>query len=224
MLQQNLGFPGSSVVKNPPASAGDTEDLGSVPGSGSAPGEGNGNPFHYSCLENPMDKGTWQTVIHRVTQSQTQLNTHTHTHTHRAEFNPNRGGKKQVLFVHVIQGLFYYQKESNSVLSPSQYLHWSQPIDSRAHTQKCLRHCLGCTVPTKLHRHYHTGASVVAESGLVFLIIMTSGHTSVKSHQGTWKNNIKYSYPGGYGAYWKAIQYGHRYIRERTSCSALIRV
>ena len=54
-----MGFPGGSVVKNPPASAGDTEDLGSVPGSGSAPGEGNGNPFHYSCLENPMDRGVW---------------------------------------------------------------------------------------------------------------------------------------------------------------------
>ena len=47
-------FPGGSVVKNPPANAGDT---GSIPGSGSSPGEGNGNPLQYSCLANPRDRG-----------------------------------------------------------------------------------------------------------------------------------------------------------------------
>ena len=48
-----LGFPGGSVVKNPPANAG---DAGSIPGSGRSPGEGNGNPLQYSCLENPMGR------------------------------------------------------------------------------------------------------------------------------------------------------------------------
>ena len=48
------GFPGGSEVK---ASACNAEDLGSIPGSGRFPGEGNGNPFHYSCLENPVDLG-----------------------------------------------------------------------------------------------------------------------------------------------------------------------
>ena len=48
------GFPGGSVVKNPPANAG---DAGSVPGLGRSPGEGNGNPLQYYCLENPMDGG-----------------------------------------------------------------------------------------------------------------------------------------------------------------------
>ena len=48
--------PGGSVVKNPPANAG---DAGSIPGSGRSPGEGNDNRFQYSCLENLMDKGTW---------------------------------------------------------------------------------------------------------------------------------------------------------------------
>ena len=48
------GFPGSSVVKNPPANVG---NAGSIPGLGRAPGEGNGNPLQYSCLENPMDRG-----------------------------------------------------------------------------------------------------------------------------------------------------------------------
>ena len=60
------GFPGGSVVKNPPASAG---DLGSVPGSGRSPGEGNGNPLQYSSLGNPMDRGTWLAIVHRVTKA-----------------------------------------------------------------------------------------------------------------------------------------------------------
>ena len=48
-----MDFPGGSVVKNLPANAG---DVGSVPGLGRSPGEGHGNPFHYSCLENPMGR------------------------------------------------------------------------------------------------------------------------------------------------------------------------
>ena len=47
------------VVKNPPADAGDIRDVGSIPGSGISPGEGNGNPLQYSCLENSMDGGAW---------------------------------------------------------------------------------------------------------------------------------------------------------------------
>ena len=54
-----------SVVKNPPASAG---DLGSIPGSGRSPGEGNGNPLQYSCLENPMDRGAWWATVYGVTE------------------------------------------------------------------------------------------------------------------------------------------------------------
>ena len=49
------GFPGGTVVKNPPANAGDARDASSIPGLGRSPGEGNGNPFQYSCLENSMD-------------------------------------------------------------------------------------------------------------------------------------------------------------------------
>ena len=48
---------GGTVIKNPPASAGDTGDTGSIPGSGRSPGEGNGNPLQCSCLEDPMDRG-----------------------------------------------------------------------------------------------------------------------------------------------------------------------
>ena len=63
------------MVKNPTASAG---DVGSIPGSGRSPGEGDGNPLHYSCLETPIDRGAWQATVHRVSKSQTGLSTHTH--------------------------------------------------------------------------------------------------------------------------------------------------
>ena len=61
------------VVKNLIANAGDLRDVGSIPGLGSFPAEGNGNPLQYSCLENPMDRRAWRTTVHRVAKSQTQL-------------------------------------------------------------------------------------------------------------------------------------------------------
>ena len=59
-----------SVVKSPLANAG---DMGSIPGLGRSPGEGNGHPLQYSCLENPMDRGAWQARVHRVVKSRTRL-------------------------------------------------------------------------------------------------------------------------------------------------------
>ena len=83
------------VVKNSIANAGDTRDEGSISGSGRSPGEGNGNPLLYSCLENPMDRGAWQAIVHRAAEldttevswctcarAHTHACTHTHTHTH----------------------------------------------------------------------------------------------------------------------------------------------
>ena len=67
------GFPSGAVVMNPPANAGDTRDSGSIPGSGRSPGEGNGNPLQYSCLENPKDRGAWQAIVHGVAKSWTWL-------------------------------------------------------------------------------------------------------------------------------------------------------
>ena len=61
------------MVKNPPANAGDTRDTGLIPGSKRSPGEGNDNPFQYSCLENFMDRGAWWATVHGVTKSQTRL-------------------------------------------------------------------------------------------------------------------------------------------------------
>ena len=67
-LTYPLGFPGGSVVKNLPANAGDE---GLIPGSGRAPGKGNGNPLQYSFLENPMDRGAWWATMHRIAKTQT---------------------------------------------------------------------------------------------------------------------------------------------------------
>ena len=61
------------VVKNLPASAGDVRDVGSIAESGRAPGEGNGNPLQYSCLENSMGRRAWRATVHGVAESQTQL-------------------------------------------------------------------------------------------------------------------------------------------------------
>ena len=63
------------MVKNLSADAGDLGDTSSIPGWGRSPGEGNGNPLQYSCLENPMDRGAWWVTVHRITKSQTLLGT-----------------------------------------------------------------------------------------------------------------------------------------------------
>ena len=61
------GFPGGTVIKNPPASAGNAGDSGSIPGSERSR-EGNGNPLQYSCLEYPMDRGAWRAIVHGFTK------------------------------------------------------------------------------------------------------------------------------------------------------------
>ena len=68
-MYSETGFPGSSVVKNPPANTGDKSP---IPGSGRSPGGGHGNPFQYFCLENPMDRG--------ASKSRTRLSTWAHVH------------------------------------------------------------------------------------------------------------------------------------------------
>ena len=72
------------VVKNPPASAGDTGDQGLIPGSGRSPGGGHGNPLQYCCLENPMARGAWWATVHGVAKSRSQLK---RLSTHACTFN-----------------------------------------------------------------------------------------------------------------------------------------
>ena len=61
------------VAKNSPDNAGDTRNVGSIPGLGSSPGEGNGTPLPYFCLENPMEGGAWWATVHGVAKSRTRL-------------------------------------------------------------------------------------------------------------------------------------------------------
>ena len=90
LILPSLGFPCGTRLKNPPANGGDARDAGSIRGWGRSPEVGNGNPLQYSCLENPMDRGAWQAIVHGVGKSRTGLSvctrarahTHTHTHTH----------------------------------------------------------------------------------------------------------------------------------------------
>ena len=80
-----MGFPGGSVDKESTCNAEDAKGTGSFSGLGRSPGGGHASPLQYSCLENPMERGAWQAIAHRVTKTRTQrkqLITHTHTHTH----------------------------------------------------------------------------------------------------------------------------------------------
>ena len=86
-LLQKLEVQVAQLVENPPGNAGDTGDGGLIPGSGKVLGGGNGNPFHYSCLGNPMDRGAWWATVHEAAKSWTRLRVcapvrvcaHTHT-------------------------------------------------------------------------------------------------------------------------------------------------
>ena len=63
-------------------------DKGSISGLGRSPGEGNGNPCQYSCLENPMDSGAWRATVHGIAESRTQLSAHAQKHAHTGYFPP----------------------------------------------------------------------------------------------------------------------------------------
>ena len=79
VLQESGASQVALVVKNPPASTGDTGDMGSIPGSGRSPGGEQGSPLQYSCLENLMDRGVWWATIYEVAKSWTQLKGLMHT-------------------------------------------------------------------------------------------------------------------------------------------------
>ena len=97
-----MGFPGGSEVK---ASARNVEDLGSIPWSGRSPGEGNGIPLQYSCLENPMDGGAWWATVHGVAKSQTRLSDFTFTfHFHFLSCHLTRSHLKPLNFTCVNPG------------------------------------------------------------------------------------------------------------------------
>ena len=68
-----MGASQVEIVVKSPTNAGDTGDMGSIPGLGRSPGGGHGNPLQYFCLENSMDSGTWETIVHMIMKSRTLL-------------------------------------------------------------------------------------------------------------------------------------------------------
>ena len=102
------------MVKNLPANAEDIRDAGLIPGLGRSPGEGNGNPFQYSCLDNPMDRGAWRATVYGVTKRWTrlkQLSTHIH---HLCMY---------VFIMHIYMDLFIiYLSISLSIISVCTYV------------------------------------------------------------------------------------------------------
>ena len=103
-----MGFPGRSVVKNLPTSVGDAS---LIPGLGRSPGEGNSNPLQYSCLENPMDREAWWSVVHGVAKSWTWLSNCTCT---LIPGKYNWISKVMQLYIHIyvcvwIDTLFHYR-------------------------------------------------------------------------------------------------------------------
>ena len=77
-IKMEYGFPGGSVVKNPPANKGDARDMGLISESGRSPGVGIVNPLQYSCLENSMGRGAWRATVYGVTK---ESDTTEHAHT-----------------------------------------------------------------------------------------------------------------------------------------------
>ena len=75
------GFPGGSVVEDPPANTRDTGDPGLIPGLGKSPGGGHGNPLQYSSLGNPMNRGAWWATVQGITIGQIRLSDWAHIHT-----------------------------------------------------------------------------------------------------------------------------------------------
>ena len=118
------------MVKNPAANAGNIRHVGSIPGSGRSPGEGHNNPFQYSCLENPMDRGSFQATVHKIAQRRTRLKwlrTHARTIVKSSYHKiPNLSHR---LFLLIIQGLCFAKvalfpgphrvgKENNMISNP----------------------------------------------------------------------------------------------------------
>ena len=96
----SMGFPGGSEGK---ATAYNVGHLGSIPGSGRSPGEGNGNPLQYSCLKNPLDGEAWQATIHGVAKSWTRLSNFTlcFREDHSSLNSENSSG----LYLHATEGV-----------------------------------------------------------------------------------------------------------------------
>ena len=81
-MKKQASLVAQRLKRLPPVRETRVRSLGSIPGLGRSPGEGNGNPLQYSCLENPMDRGSWWAIAHRVAKSRTRLSNFTFTFFH----------------------------------------------------------------------------------------------------------------------------------------------
>ena len=96
------------VVKNSPAKAGDIRNVSLIPGLGTFPGKGNGNPLQYSCLENPMDRGAWWATVHGTAKSRTRLkwlSMHIHWEFDTRSYNRVRAEVESAFKISVLQVL-----------------------------------------------------------------------------------------------------------------------
>ena len=141
-----MGFPGSSARKEFACNAG---DLGSIPGSGGSPGEGNGNPLQYSCLENPMDRGAWRVAVPEVTESRTRLSAPTE----------QRGSGRSLTLVHTPSTGWFHHCCCCGTLAPLRNL----SVPRFAHHPSVVQDF--CTPPG--FPRLHMGDLVCAGPGLV---------------------------------------------------------
>ena len=135
-------FPSGTVVKNPPANAGDARDAGLIPRWKRFPGVGNGNPFQYCCLENSTSKGTWWVTVHGVAKRRTRLSDWACMH-----INPTELRRQVFSLINITgdSGQFIHSVVSDSLRphesqharppcpSPTPGVHW----DSRPSSQWC---------------------------------------------------------------------------------------
>ena len=132
------GFPGGSEVKE---SACNAEDLGSIPGSWRSPGEGNGNPLQYSCLENPMDRGIWQATVNGVARIGYNLATKRHHHHHHHLYTIQDGS------LHVTSWeTTFWQPETEMFISivGSRFQHWQRGLSQGDGLMICCQAPVPC--------------------------------------------------------------------------------
>ena len=131
MIQSRTSSSVAELVKNPPTSAGDARDEGSIPGSGRSPGEGSGHPLQCSCLENSMDRGAWRATVYGVTKNKIQLSmqasmlgnglTIARTHEHISQGFPENRTIWRQTSIHLLQELAHAILTESYCLLPARW-------------------------------------------------------------------------------------------------------
>ena len=126
-VRSEEGFPGGTVVKNPPGNAGDVGDAGLILGSGRSPGVG--SPLQYSCLKNHIDRGAWWTIVHGAARS-LWLSTCVCARTHRSEDYQGDALVRFSMIMRRKQGYFFFLPvwRGNRIVTKFRFLHCANPI------------------------------------------------------------------------------------------------